>query len=351
MSKTISIAELRQRAAALPRVPLTPLPTPLEECPRLAEAVGGGVRIFLKRDDLISLGFGGNKVRKLEFSLGAARAAGCDVLVNALAGQSNYCRQTAAAAAKAGLRCVLVLRRDHKTEDPPQANRLLDYIYGAEVQMVADAPAQSAAMKAAVERLKAEGHKPYVVGHHDEVVGGVAYALCLAEILEQSAAAGVKPDWVFVTGRTGTTGGLNLGKRLLGFTGKVQSFNCSPHDEAVTRTYQGDLVRSATEAAGMLGLAEMFAPGDFSISAEYGGPAYGTPSEACLDALLLLGRTEGIAVGPVYVAKGLSGVLDWIRTGKVARGQSVVFIHTGGTPEVFAYNREIMERFTAQGRV
>jgi 1-aminocyclopropane-1-carboxylate deaminase/D-cysteine desulfhydrase-like pyridoxal-dependent ACC family enzyme len=349
MAKPITIHELRERAARLPRVHLTDLPTPLHECPRLAEALGGGGRFFLKRDDLTSLGLGGNKLRKLEFSLGAAKAEGCDVLVHGLAGQSNYCRQAAAAAAKAGMRCVLVLRNDHKAGDPAQSNRLLDYVFGAEVQMVsADRGEQSRAKEALLERLRAEGHEPNTVGVRDEVFGAVSYALCLAEILEQSAAAGVRPDYVCVSGRNGTTAGLVLGKRLLGFAGEVQAFDVMPCDEeSKDLALRAATADQASQAAGLLGLAETFTAADVPVTPAYAGVAYGVPTEAGLDAVLLLGRTEGLVVGPVYTGKGLSGVLDWVRTGRIARGGTVVFVHTGGTPEVFAYNQEIMDRLRA----
>jgi 1-aminocyclopropane-1-carboxylate deaminase/D-cysteine desulfhydrase-like pyridoxal-dependent ACC family enzyme len=345
MAKPMTIQELRERAERLPRVRLTDLPTPLHECPRLAEALGGGGRFFLKRDDLTSLGLGGNKLRKLEFSLGAAKAEGCDVLVHGLAGQSNYCRQAAAAAAKVGMRCTLVLRSDHKAGDPAQSNRLLDYVFGAEVLMVSpDRGEQSRAKESLLDRLRAEGHKPYCIGVRDEVFGAVSYALCLAEILEQSAASGTRPDYVCVSGRNGTTAGLVLGKRLLGFAGAVQAFDVMPADEAASRKLCAATADQATQAASLLGLSETFTADDVPVTPAYAGAAYGVATEAGLDAVLLLGRTEGLVVGPVYTGKGLSGVLDWVRTGRIARGSTVVFIHTGGTPEVFAYNQEIMDR-------
>jgi len=340
----MTMDELRSRAGKLPRVSLTRLPTPLDELPRFAKAVGHGVRFFMKRDDVMNIGFGGNKLRKLEFTLGAMKAEGYDVLVHGLAGQSNYCRQTAAAAAKVGVPCHLVLRRDHKAEDPAQSNRLLDYVYGAKVHMVADREEQAAAKQALVARLIAEGHKPYLVGERDEAFGGVAYALCLAEILEQLAAVGAKADCVCVSGRAGTSAGLILGKRLLGFEGPILGFQVAPESSAESTLRQSQAcVAAANEAARMLGLNETFAVSDVINTDAYGGVKYGTPTEAGLNVLLELARTEGINVGPVYTGKGLSGVVDYIRTGKIAKGSTVVFIHTGGTPELFAYNAEIME--------
>jgi len=339
------IDELRNRAAKLPRVRLTELPTPLQACPRLSEAMGHGVRLLLKRDDLTGLGCGGNKLRKLEFSLGEARAAGCDVLVHGLAGQSNYCRQAAAAAAKVGMPCVLVLRRDHKAEDPAQSNRLLDYVFGAEVRMVGSAAEQRAAKDALVDELRAAGRKPYRIGRHDEVLGAVGYALCMAEILQQQAALGARADTVCVTGESGTQAGLVLGKRLLGFEGEVLGFHPAPRkDDAASHARTAAI---ATEAAALLGADEQFTADDVRNTAAYGGPSYGAPSPACLDAMALLGRTEGVLAGPVYVAKGLAGVIDFVRAGRIPAGSTVVFVHTGGGVEAFAYNAEIMQHLQA----
>ena len=340
MNARRSVAQLRRRAAQLPRIPLTELPTPLQECPAFARSMGGGVQFFMKRDDLTGLGCGGNKLRKLEFSLGEAKATGCDVVVHGLAGQSNYCRQAAAAAARVGLPCYLVLRKDHKAEDPPQANRLLDYIFGAKVRMV-DSDKQKAAKEALVAELQSQGHKPYVIGRHDEVLGAVGYALCMAEIMEQQAALGVNADYVCVTGRSGTQAGLVLGKRLLGFEGQVLGFHPAPvPDDVVSREGAAGI---ATEAAAMLGMDETFTIEDIHNTSAYGGQAYGVVTDECLEALFLLGRTEGLVAGPVYTAKGLAGVVDFVKTGRIEEGSTIIFVHTGGVPETYAYNVEIAE--------
>ncbi|MBN2581730.1 MAG: D-cysteine desulfhydrase family protein [Planctomycetes bacterium] len=338
MSRPWSIDELRQRASRLPRIPLAHLPTPLEEWPRLSEALGKDVRILAKRDDLTSVGCGGNKIRKLEFSLAAAKAAGCDTIVHGLAGQSNYCRQTAAAAAKCGMKCVLVLALDHKTDGTPQGNLMLDHVFGAEVRMVAPAE-QGAAKDALMEELAAQGRKAYRVGHDDEVFGAVGYALCMAEIVEQAAALGVDVDTVCVSGRLGTTAGLILAKRLLGFEGAVQSFHVAPAsgDEAL----RGPTVKVLNDAAALLGCDERFTIDDVHNTDRYAGPRYGEPTAECLEAMLLLARTEGQIASPVYTAKGLAGMVDFVRTGRIAPGSTTVFVHTGGMPETFAYNEEV----------
>lgn len=336
----LSIEDLRDRAGKLPRVSLTHLPTPLLECPSLGKHLG--VRLFFKRDDLTTLACGGNKIRKLEFGIGEALASGCDVIVHGLAGQSNYCRQTAAAAAKCGLKCVLVLRKDHKTDGPPQGNLLLDHVFGAEVRMVGPEPGlQKQAKDALMEELKAAGHKAYRVGRHDEVLGAVAYALCMGEIIAQLEAVGVRADFICVTGQAGTQAGLVLGKRLLGFAGEVLGFNVMPMtDQRASDEWTAGV---ATEAAKLLGADVTITADEVHNTAAYAGEAYGTPTAACMEAMGLLGRTEGLAVGPVYTAKGLAGMIDYARTGKIAAGSTVVFVHTGGVPEIFAYNREVMD--------
>src|SRR5262249_42714568 len=160
---------------------LTDLPTPLHACPRLATAIGHEGQLFFKRDDLTMVGLGGNKVRKLEFTMGRVQAEGCDCIVHGLAGQSNYCRQTAAICARLGIPCHLVLRRDHKTDGLPQGNLLLSHLFGAHVTLV-DPEEQEDAKRSLVDQLKRKGRKPYLIGYCDEVLGAVAYGLCLAEI-------------------------------------------------------------------------------------------------------------------------------------------------------------------------
>ena len=350
---SMKIADLRERAARLPRVDLFPKPTPLHRCPRFSEALGNGVNVWLKREDMTMAGFGGNKVRKLEFTMGRIKAEGYDTAVFGLAGQSNYCRQLAAVCAAQGVPCHLVLRKDHKADGPLQGNLLMDHVFGAEVTMVAHREGeattgpeasirlrerQAAALKELMERLKAEGRKPYRLGRADEVLGAVAFALCLAEIVEQLAAAGAIPDYVCATGYSGTGAGLLLGKRVLGFPGEVLGFCPSPGVPDLDET-----ARTATDAAALLGYGEKFTREDLRNTSDYGGPEYGLPNEGCLEAIALMGRTEGIILGPVYTGKGMAGVIDSVRKGVIPAGATVVFLHTGGTPEFFTYNVEVAE--------
>jgi 1-aminocyclopropane-1-carboxylate deaminase/D-cysteine desulfhydrase-like pyridoxal-dependent ACC family enzyme len=334
-----TIDQLRRRAATLPRVSLAHLPTPLEPWPRFSHALGADVGVLAKRDDLTSVGCGGNKIRKLEFSLAAAQAEGCDVIVHGLAGQSNYCRQAAAAAAACGLKCVLVLARDHKTDGTPQGNLMLDHLFGADVRMVPPAE-QAAAKQAALDELRQQGHRPYLVGHRDEVFGAVAYALCLGEILDQARDLGHTIHTVFVSGRLGTTAGLILGKRLLGFDGRIQSFHVAPASS--DRAFREPTVKVLNDAAQLLGADQAFTLDDVANTDRYAGPHYGEPTPDGLQAMLLLARTQGVVVSPVNTAKGLAGMIDSIRSGGVPPGSHAVFVHTGGLTETFAYNEEVV---------
>jgi 1-aminocyclopropane-1-carboxylate deaminase/D-cysteine desulfhydrase-like pyridoxal-dependent ACC family enzyme len=343
-----SVQALRDAISRLPRFPLTHLPTPIDDCCNLSKALGGKVRILMKRDDLTTSGLGGNKVRRLEFIMGRALAEGCDCIVHGLAAQSNYCRQTAAAAARAGLECYLILRQDAKCEDPPMANRLMDYVFGAKVEMVPAGGVQTAAIDALVERLKSEGRKPYRIGPADEILGTISYALSMAEILEQTKAMGITPIALAVTAREGTLAGLVLGKCLLGFEGRVQAYDMDPR--STLPRWRQSTCQLVQDTAAVLGASVELSADDIHISGEFSGPAYAEPSAACLDALLLLGRTEGLVAGPVYVAKGLAGFFDDVRKGQFPSGGNVVFVHTGGTPEAFAYNAEIFAHLNAVSR-
>ena len=335
------IADLRHRASRLPRISLTRLPTPLHECRNLSDALGGKVRIFVKRDDLITCAFGGNKVRKLEFSFGRIRQEGYDCVVFGLAGQSNYCRQVAGVCAMMGIPCYLILVKDHKSGEPWQGNLLLSRLYGAHVTLLEPerGAEQPAALSALEEQLRGQGRKPYRIGRQDEVFGSVGYALCLVEILEEMAAAGIIPDRIFLAGGSGTPAGLVLGKRLLGYQGQVVTFGVSytRTEERVKEIIAG----IATDGAALLGYTERFTPDDVVFTQQYVGQGYAIPSPECLDAIALLGRTEAIVAGPVYTGKGFAGLIDWIRTGRIAAGETVVFVHTGGAPELFAYHAEV----------
>lgn len=331
---TLTPAEVRAAAAKLPRVSLAHLPTPFEEAPRFSKAIGGGVRVFVKRDDCTGLLLGGNKARHNEFLLGDAVDQGCDMLVWGAGVQSNNCRQTAAGCAKLGLECRLYLSRAHyKTE--PQGNLLLDYLVGAHVEFT-DAtigPELDALLAAKADEFRRAGRKPYA-WHRPRVIppAAVSYALCVAEIAEQLTDRGLKPGALYVSSSGATGAGVALGKALLGLDCPARLM-CPMHWPWHIPTA---LARDANAAAERLGLPHHLTAADIDADENFVAPGYGLPSPAGREALHLLATTEAILLDPVYSAKAMAGLIADVRAGKYRPGEVVVFIHTGGVPAVFA---------------
>jgi len=338
---------LRQRIGQLPRVPLAQKPTPLEDCPRLSAALGG-LRILVKREDSTGLAFGGNKARQLELTLGAAKAQGADTIVQGAAAQSNHCRQAAAAAAKLGLDCYLCLTRDAKSE-PVQGNLLLDYLLGAHVEFV-DVPmgaAQQEAKLALAERLRAEGRNVYVIGPPEgPALGAIAYAEVMAEVMDQCDDRGIEPDYLYVCSAGATNAGLLLGQRALQAPFPVVAI-APIRWEGDTRARVAGM---ANDAAAKLGLELQFTAEDVINDENYVGEAYGRVTPAGLEALQLAARTEGLILDPVYTGKALAGLIGHLRQGRLRPDQTVVFIHTGGTPALFAYRDELWAALAAEMR-
>jgi 1-aminocyclopropane-1-carboxylate deaminase/D-cysteine desulfhydrase-like pyridoxal-dependent ACC family enzyme len=335
----LSTEELRAQADRLPRVRLAHLPTPLEEAPRFAAQVGD-VRVFLKRDDCTGLLLGGNKARHNEFLLADAVHSGCDMLVWGAGVQSNNCRQTAAGCARLGLECRLYLSRGHYATDV-QGNLLLDHLVGAKVEIV-DAPlgpALEELLAAQAEMFRSLGRNPYVWDRPRVLpLAAVSYALCLAEIVDQCREQGVQPSAVYVSSAGGTGAGLALGKLLLGLDEwRVRSV-CPMRWPWDTRAA---LAATASRGAELLGQPHRFSPADIDVTEEYIGPCYGKASPAGREALHLLAAHEGILLDPVYSAKAMAGLIDDIRQRRIAPGDAVVFIHTGGTPAIFAQREEV----------
>jgi 1-aminocyclopropane-1-carboxylate deaminase/D-cysteine desulfhydrase-like pyridoxal-dependent ACC family enzyme len=326
--------QVRAAVAKLPRVRLAHLPTPLEELPRFSERVGGGVRLFVKRDDCTGLLLGGNKARHNEFLLGDALAQGCDVVVWGAGVQSNNCRQTAAGCAKLGLECRLFLSRGHyRTE--PQGNLLLDYLVGAKVEFTdaAIGPELDALLASKADELRKRGRRPYA-WHRPRVVplAAVSYALCVAEIAEQLAVMGLTADALYVSSSGATGAGVALGHRLLGLRWLVRLI-CPMHWPWHIPTA---LANDANAAAELIELPHRLTAADIDADESHVAPGYGLPSEAGRAALDLLARTEAILLDPVYSAKAMAALIADVRAGRYKPGSVVVFIHTGGVPAIFA---------------
>lgn len=315
-----------------PRTSLAHLPTPIEHLPRLSARLGGP-EIFVKRDDATGLALGGNKVRKLEFLLGDALAGSADTLITCGAPQSNHCRQTAAAAARSGLACHLVLQ--DRVAHPDRAlylasgNMLLDRLAGAELHLVAADADVDRAMAAIADRVRAAGGRPYVVPlGGSSPMGVLGYVDAAAELRRQSDAAGLAVDAVVVAaGSGGTQAGLIAG----GAPGVVGI--CIGDPAAKMRPAIAGLAADACRLAGIA------VPTDLRVDIRDGfvGPGYAQPTPGMVEAVRLCGELEGLILDPVYTGKAMAGLIAMIRSGELARGQTVVFMHTGGTPTLFVY--------------
>jgi len=321
------------RLAALPRFPLAQLPTPLEEVTRLSHALDG-VRILVKRDDLTGLALGGNKTRKLEYLIGDALAQGASLVLTEGPAQSNHCRQTAAAAARAGLRCVLVLNSPDPAP-PLQGNLLLDHLFGAEVHLVRHRDERHAELEHLANLFAARGDRPYVIPTGGSTpVGAAAYVRAALELAAQLVERGVMATRVYLATSTsgGTHAGMVLGASLLGQPFEVIGVAVEDEAEAIRQR----VAALAEATAELLGLEGRFPPEAIIVDDRWVGPGYGVPSEETLEAIVLTARTEGLVLDPVYTGKAMAALIGQIRRGEVTPGETVVFLHTGGAPALFA---------------
>lgn len=324
-------------SASVARVHLANLPTPLREVPRLASALGGAVRLFIKHDDETGLSMGGNKVRKLEFLLARAMEEGADAVVTVGAVQSNHCRLTAAAARRLGMKPFLLL----EGEQPRawQGNLLLDGLLGARVAFLGHCGAddlERAAVKLAAD-LRAQGKKPFVIPMGgSNGIGALGYVHAMRELRDQAAACGVEPDYVFVAcGSGGTLAGLELGRRLcLPALASLQVVGVSAGRPAAQLRER--VAGVAAEAAAELGVEVSVPAAQVCVDDDQVGPGYGEVTPAASEAMLLAARREGVVLDPVYTGKAMAACIDWISRGRVAPGKTVVFWHTGGAPALFA---------------
>ena len=318
----------------LPRFTLAEFPTPIHHLGALSDACGGP-DIFMKRDDLTSLGMGGNKNRKLEFLIGEALKQGKDTLVTAGGIQSNHCRLTAAAARKAGLGCHLVL--NGQPQEHPTGNLLLDMIYGAQIHYC-DRQERDAQLRRVAEDLSGAGYRPYVipVGGSNSV-GSVGYVNAMLELASQVDELGFRPDAVvFATSSGGTQAGLALGARITGFECEILGISI---DQVKTgpEPFPPVLAGIANATAKRIGSDIRMAEQDFSLNCDYLGAGYAQPGELESGAIRALSFHEGILLGPVYTARAMGGLLDLIQKKRFTREHTVLFWHTGGTPELFAW--------------
>jgi D-cysteine desulfhydrase len=311
----------------IPRIHFAHLPTPIDELPRLTEYLNGP-RILVKRDDQTGLAFGGNKTRKLEFLVAEALEQGARMLISGGALQSNHCRQTAAAAARFGLDCTLVLNGE--MPDQPSANLLLDQMFGAEIVTVADRAYRDQTLQETFDKAVAAGKKPYLVPYGgSSPTGALGYAFAVKEFMEQN----VQADWfVFGTSSGGTHAGLVLGQRVFGFKGRVLGISIDESEEWL-KTHVSALASSASEK---LGERIEFTPAEVLANADYCRAGYGVLTEAEREAVRLFAKLEGLLLDPVYTGRAAAGMIDLIRQGCFKREETILFWHTGGQPALFA---------------
>ena len=303
------------------------LPTPIEALTRLSEALGGP-RLLIKRDDQTGLAFGGNKTRKLEFLVAEARDLGAKSLVSGGALQSNHCRQTAAAAARFGFKCILVLTG----EKPPlpSGNLLLDELFGAEIVCVAERKDRDRILQETFDRAAKEGLKPYLVPYGgSNATGALGYAFAIKELMEQDLQA----EWiVFATSSGGTQAGLLVGQRLFGYKGKLLGISID-ESEHWLKEHVSELASLASEK-----LEERieFTPNEVLANANYCSAGYGVLTEPEREAIRLFATCEGLLLDPVYTGRAAAGMIDLIRKGFFKTDETVLFLHTGGQPTLFA---------------
>ena len=331
---------MKSRMKTPPRFPLAYLPTPLEPMKRLSKE-WGGPELWIKRDDQTGLATGGNKTRKLEFLMAEALEAEADVVLSVGAAQSNHCRQTAAAAARAGLACVLVLRGEALPREHWNGNLLLDDLLGARVWWAGDEdPLDALQSAAAAER--SSGKKPYVIPYGgSNAVGALAYSLAFEELWGQLEEAEIAFDRVvFASSSGGTQAGLVVGARACGYEGQVLGISVDKTGGHLRETVSELLSPTATR----LGLDLTLAPGDVEIEDGFVGAGYGIVTPAEREAVRLVARTEGILLDPVYTGKAMAGLIGLIRQGQIGSEERVLFWHTGGSIALFAYASEMVGR-------
>ncbi len=324
------------KLSSLPRVRLASLPTPLQELPNLTKLLKGP-RIWVKRDDLTGLAFGGNKTRKLEYLMADALRQGADYIVTGAGFHSNWCTQTAAAARKLGLGCVLIKSGPRDGYDPEEydGNHLLHVLMGAGVK-VARPENVKRVTDEAMEQLRDEGHRPYYIPVGGSIpLGAAGYMNAVLELTFQAVDRGVELDYlVHATGSGGTQAGLLMG---------VKAFNPGLRvmGAAVGWTTRDDqtakVMKIIEDARLTLGMGFNVEEDDFVVETGYAGGGYGFMTEAKAEAVELLAETEGLFIDPVYTATAMACLIDKCREGFFKPGQNVVFLHTGGAVALFPY--------------
>jgi D-cysteine desulfhydrase family pyridoxal phosphate-dependent enzyme len=321
------------RLNAIPHLNYGVYPTPIEEAPRFRAALGRNApRVFIKRDDYAGTGFGGNKVRKLEYVLSKASASGAEVVITAGGVKSNHARVTAAMCARLGLRCVLVLNSAAVThEGLKPASLAVDELFGAEVIRVASREERRAAVESSAEKLRGEGKNVAVIPLGASTpLGALGFVRAVQEAKAQFEAIGERIDYIFHSSSSGgTQAGIVSGCQLFDWR-EVRVIGVSPDDPSSSISEEvGKIIRGVGESL------EAQLSEDAVILDEYVGAGYGVPSAEGAEAIELLARTEGVILDPVYTAKAMAALIDWTRKGKLTENDNALFWHTGGQLALF----------------
>jgi D-cysteine desulfhydrase family pyridoxal phosphate-dependent enzyme len=309
-----------------PRLKLASLPTPIEEVPRLVQSLHAP-HILIKRDDLTGLGMGGNKTRKLEFLLAEALANGAQTLITTGAVQSNHCRQTAAAAARFGLDCVLVLAGDPSTTF--SGNLLLDHLFGAEIVWATRAQ-RDQTLKTTFDQAWEQGRRPYLVPYGgSSPTGAAAYAFAVQELIEQVRDIA----WIVLASSSGgTQAGLVVGANLFGYSGRILGISVDEPQLIL----QERVAAIASATADFLGEPHEYIPSEILVNDNYLGGGYGVLGKPEREAIRLFALQAGLLLDPVYTGRAAAGLIDLIRQGYFHSDETILFLHTGGTPALFA---------------
>jgi D-cysteine desulfhydrase family pyridoxal phosphate-dependent enzyme len=325
------------------RVQLAQLPTPIEPLEKCS-ALLGGLRLLIKRDDQTGLALGGNKTRKLEYLLADALAKGADVILTAGAAQSNHCRQTAAAATKLGLRCVLILGGSEP--EIPNGNLLLDRMLGAEIHWTG-MERRGERMGEIADELRREGHTPYVIPYGgSNGVGAQGYVVAVQEALDQLAEMGERVTTMVVASSSGgTQAGMALGAKLAGYDGRILGISIDKGERGPDR-YEVELAAIANATAEVMGVGTRMTPDEFSVSYGYLGKGYGVVGSLEREAISLMAKEEGIILDPVYTGRAFGAMMDMVHKGSLgdsvsAKQNAVLFWHTGGAAACFAYAKDL----------
>lgn len=329
--------------AKFPRRRYTEGQTPIEKLENISKVLDGPT-IYIKRDDLLGLTSGGNKTRKLEFLMADALAKGADTILTCGAVQSNHCRLTLSAAVKEGLKCQLILEERVKDSYNPEAsgNNFLFNLLGVEaVRVVPGGSNMLGELEKLAEELRAQGRKPYIIpGGGSNPIGATGYVACAEEIMSQLFDKGIKIDhFVVPSGSAGTHAGIVAG--MVGVNANIPITGISVNRNKKLQTEA--VYKLAKETAKHVGVKEEITEDMVQVRDEFVGPGYSLPTGTMVEAVQLLARTEGILLDPVYTGKAFAGLVGMIREGKLKKGQNVLFLHTGGSPALYAYTNVMLK--------